>query len=286
MTKEDTKYVRDTLENSMQDHRHGEILAWLSKSDFSAQQSDVLSRRQEGTGNWFIRSDEFQSWLRQPNGTLFCPGMPGAGKTMISAIAIDHISQDAHVDQSKYGLAYLYCNYKAQGEQTALHLLSTIVQQLVHFRPSAIGPVTELYDQHTPRKTRPTLEEIVQCLQRVLSEHSAIYLIIDALDECQVEHDTRNTLLRTIQSLQNSADLRLMVTSRFNTDIQSRFTNTACLEVRAAKEDVRRYIICHRSRLPRCIQNDDELFASVQTTIADTVDGMSVSTSIGGKPPC
>ena len=52
--------------------------------DFPAQQSDIIGRRQEGTGQWFLNAPDIVKWLREPKETLFCPGIPGAGKASCS----------------------------------------------------------------------------------------------------------------------------------------------------------------------------------------------------------
>jgi len=41
------------------------ILNWLSslsEEDYSTQQADFLRQRQEGTGQWFLNSSQFQEW--------------------------------------------------------------------------------------------------------------------------------------------------------------------------------------------------------------------------------
>jgi hypothetical protein len=67
------------------------FMQWLSLTDFPTQQHDITSRKQDGTGQWVLDSAEFKKWLDGPDKTLFCPGIPGAGKTMMAAIAIDHL---------------------------------------------------------------------------------------------------------------------------------------------------------------------------------------------------
>jgi hypothetical protein len=39
-------------------------MEWLSPTDFPAQQRDIIIRRQEGTGQWFVDSPEFKRWLQ------------------------------------------------------------------------------------------------------------------------------------------------------------------------------------------------------------------------------
>lgn len=52
-----------------------DLMNWLSPLDFLSKQSDALSRRQEGTGQWLLESNEFRSWLGITGRVLWCPGM-------------------------------------------------------------------------------------------------------------------------------------------------------------------------------------------------------------------
>jgi len=56
------------------------LLEWLSPLNFSAQQNDLSSRRQEGIGEWLLQSNEFETWAQSDGLTLLCQGMPGAGQ--------------------------------------------------------------------------------------------------------------------------------------------------------------------------------------------------------------
>jgi len=49
---------------------------WLSSLNFKDTQADVLDQRTDGTGQWFLESDEFNAWLVSvvPQ-TLWCTGM-------------------------------------------------------------------------------------------------------------------------------------------------------------------------------------------------------------------
>jgi hypothetical protein len=59
LVKDDTSAIRDT--QSLRHHQ--DIIEWLSPIDFPAQQHDIISRRQEGTAQWFLDSVEFREWL-------------------------------------------------------------------------------------------------------------------------------------------------------------------------------------------------------------------------------
>ena len=62
------------------------ILDWLTPIDHASQQRDAISQRQAGTGGWLLDSQAYQDWLSTRNGTLFCVGGPGTGKTVFASI--------------------------------------------------------------------------------------------------------------------------------------------------------------------------------------------------------
>jgi hypothetical protein len=267
------RLVRDSTVKLVQhqdEQQNRTVFEWLSPVDFAAQHSDVINRRQEGTGMWFADSPKFHSWIHGSNQTLFCPGIPGAGKTMIAAIAVDHLWK--HVQSKDIGVAYIYCNYKTQTDQTAINLAAAILKQLIQERPSVPEPVASLYSRHAHRRTRPSFEEIRSALQTVVSNFSKVYIVVDALDECLKDH--RNQLLAMLRDLQLNGNISVMATSRFLPEVVQLFTLLPTLEVRADNSDVKRFIEGQIYRLPRCVQRDNELQEAIKDGISTAVDGM------------
>ena len=158
------------------------IMDWLSSDNFATQQSAYISRRQEDTGLWFFDSNEFTKWAHGTHQTLFCPGIPGAGKTMIAATAVHYLQTPAQTHQ--VGVTYLYCNYKRQAEQTIPNLIAAVLKQLVHDRPSIVQPLSSLYQKHRGQGTRSSLGDFVKVLKPVITNYSKVYIVLDALDEC------------------------------------------------------------------------------------------------------
>ncbi|KAL8991285.1 MAG: hypothetical protein Q9169_007902 [Polycauliona sp. 2 TL-2023] len=282
MIRDDTAMIRkalptletglETIQQGQNSQQHRESLAWISSTDFAAQQSDIISRRQEGTGVWFLTSPDFRSWLDGPNRTLFCPGIPGAGKTMVAAIAVDHLCNEARNED--VGVAYIFCNYKTQSEQTTVKLAGTILRQLVQQRLSVAKPLTELYNRHIGKATRPSWKEILDTLQPVLSEYSRVFVVIDALDEFADPDSNRTGPVRELRKLQSTGWLHLMVTSRFIPSIVEDFGQSLHLEIRADESDVKRFIGVQLHRLPKCVQRDNELQQTIREKISTAVDGM------------
>jgi hypothetical protein len=283
--KDDTSFIRDHMPVILasveaikhdRDHAHIEDLkAWISPVDSLSQQSDILRRRHEGTGQWFMNTPQFAEWLHPANTgrVLFATGIPGAGKTTIAAIVIDHLM--TNVQSSTTGIAWLYFNYKSRNEQTEVGLLAALLKHLIQDRtPDIVKIVETLQGICAARKSSPTPGELKKVLQYVLASFSIVYIVVDALDECPSEDGTRRQLMGHLRELQSCTDLRVMVTSRHIPEIVEAFQDAASVELRAHDEDVIRFVAGQMDRLPRCIQRDVELQRLVQEKITGAIDGM------------
>ncbi|KAG7041654.1 ankyrin repeat protein [Colletotrichum scovillei] len=89
----EVRSLRKNLAERHLDESRRRVLDQITSIDFTAQQIDNLDRRQEGTGKWLLESPEFEAWVLGDRRTLFCPGMPGAGKTMLSSIVIEYLKR-------------------------------------------------------------------------------------------------------------------------------------------------------------------------------------------------
>ncbi|KAL9085606.1 MAG: hypothetical protein Q9165_007506 [Trypethelium subeluteriae] len=264
-----------TKANAIRDAQNAQqnqaLLQWLSPTDFPAQQQDIISRRQDGTAQWFLDSAEFTSWMDGSSKTLFCPGIPGAGKTMMAAVAIDHVSRTMSPDDA--GLAYIFCSYKAQFEQSTRNLFAALVKQLAQPRPDLIGPVEDM-QKKCRRGGKTSYDEIYKALQNICSAHRIVYLIVDALDEYNDKDGTRSELINKLLQLQASTHVQVLFTSRDLPVITEKFKTSLVLEVRASEEDVRRFVKGRLPLLPKCIQNDKELQDKIGKVVLRAADGM------------
>jgi len=118
----------DKLVHHQDNQERRAIIDWLSPTNYATQQSDFISRRQEGTGLWLINSSEFQGWLSPSKQIIFCPGILGAGKTIITSIIINYLWTE--FNNTNVGIAYLYYNYQQQQERSAKALLLSLLKQL------------------------------------------------------------------------------------------------------------------------------------------------------------
>jgi Cdc6-like AAA superfamily ATPase len=255
-----------------------EILDWLTPLNSAPQQHDFISRRLPGTGQWLLESAEFQKLLDADKQTLFCPGIPGAGKTILTSIVIEDLNKRFQTDSS-IGVAYLYCNFKRSHVQKLEDLLLSLLKQLSQKLLLIPDVVRSLYDKHKYQQTRPSTDEISKTLCSAVASFSKVFIAVDALDECQVNHRCRSRFLSEIFNLHNKYGVNLFATSRFIPEITENFKGGAMLEIRASDDDLRRYLDGHMTRLPKCVLRSPELQDNIKDSIIGTVNGMYVSPS-------
>jgi Cdc6-like AAA superfamily ATPase len=249
-----------------------DILHWLTPIDYGPQQSDFIKRRQEGTGTWLLGTEEFKTWLDQRNKTLFCSGIPGAGKTILTSVVVDHLCSKYRANLS-VGIAYIYCNFRQREQQNLENLLLSLVKQLLQTRTFEPEIVRTLYDSHSRKQTRLSFNEILEALGSVAAQYSRVLVIVDALDECGVSDGERQKFLSAIFNLQDKTGVNLFVTSRINGKIAKLFETALSLQIRANREDVESYLDGQMSLLEPDIL-DDDLRDTIRREIVSAVDGM------------
>jgi hypothetical protein len=255
------------------DQEHQTIVDWITLVDYTPQQNDSIARRQEGTGQWFLDSAEFQEWLKTKRRTLFCPGIPGAGKTILTSVVIEDLYERFRSNPD-VGISYIYFDYKEQHKQKVDDLLASLLRQLTQGRSSLTDPVRFLYERHKDRRTRPSYKEILSTLQSIAVMYSRVFIIIDALDEFEASDNCRSRFLKAIFDLQENSGANIFATSRSIPEIRAKFTDSTCIEIRARNEDIRNYLVI------RTTQSDSNLVRDyceeIKTRIIEAVDGMCV----------
>lgn len=229
-----TNYMLDREEDM-------KILDWLSTDHYGAQQSDALKRWHQETGQWFLGSKEYQDWLQTRERTLYCPGIPGAGKTTMVSAAIHDIGQRFSSDPN-VGLAYVFFTFSRQREQTVEHVLASLLVQFLCQQRSLPNHIRELHENHRKMATRPTHEELSAALSRLTSGHKRAFIVLDALDECTTEGQCRAKILTDVLDLGVRAGVNILATSRMHDEIASKFNrpdiSTTTLPILARDRDI------------------------------------------------
>lgn len=233
-------------------------------------QNDILSRRHERTGVWFLNSTEFQKWVAGPARMLWCPGIPGAGKTVLASLAVDHL-QTIFKDE-KVAVLCVFCSYTNQDNQTSVDLVASILKQVLR-TTGVTDEIRKVYQDHQTHATRPGLTKLSSLLQSSIATLPKVFIVIDGLDECP--QTTRDTFVREIPKLGSSA--HLLITSRQSISIAREFPDAMYLELHASDTDLEVYIRSKTQQdrhLARYVGQDPSLQEEVVATIIGKARGM------------
>ncbi|KAF3033139.1 hypothetical protein E8E12_001978 [Didymella heteroderae] len=260
----DALHQTDSIQNAAQ--KKEKILQLFSPIDHASRQSDVLQARQPGTGQWLFRKDLSHAWEKTAGSVLFCPGVPGAGKTVMTSIVIDHLLNEFGSD-STVGVAFIYCEHQRCEQQTPESLISSLLKQLAQ-QAAAIPPaVRDLHygSQFNGRQQQPKLEAIYDALVAASQCFSRTFILVDILDEC----GSQKTLseLSRLFTAQQIRPFNVLVTSRRLPDIEELFAGHEQIEIRADEHDVEAYLNQQMTRLPNPARADLHLHTEIHSTI-------------------
>jgi len=190
-------------------------LANLVKTDPSTNHYRACQLHEHHTGQWLIRSRDYQDWLTGMSRFLWIHGIPGAGKTILASFVIQNIQELCeNAGQLFIGHAYYYCYFGRDQDETG-PFLCWIISQLCRQAkeiPQQLGSMLA-------RGTEPGYKELLEMLETILGRFAHVYIVIDALDESQGLDNLLN-LLYTLSTQQPFRNLKILATSRLIGDIQ------------------------------------------------------------------
>jgi Cdc6-like AAA superfamily ATPase len=217
---------------------------WISAPDPNLNYIKALSQHLANTGSWFLHSDTFTDWRTEPNSFLWLHGIPGCGKTVLSAAIIQNILEN---HTSGIGVVYFYFDFNTTEKQVSGNLFRSIFSQLCQQCVTFPDPVKTLYEScaSSRPKREPSSTEILIAIQDMIKAFPSCFLVLDALDEC----GDREIVLRMLQDLHSQMDnLHILVTSRKKRDIELAVESfldedfRVDLQTAVVDEDIRLYV--------------------------------------------
>lgn len=180
------------------------------------------------------------------------------------------------------GIAYLYCNFRRHDEQKLHDLLLSLVKQLALGQNSLPQDAKKIFDEYKTKNQRPSLDDTKELLGCMVDSHLRVFILVDALDECQGSDGCRVNLLTDMFFLQDKLKVNIFATSRLIPEIMEKFEGCKRMEIRASEDDVRRYVHGqldggNMEHLPSLIKHKPDLKDEIIKGISDAVDGMYVT---------
>ena len=201
-----------------QDNQYHRIYDWLKPPDFSTNLNKAQSERHKGTGTWFLENEQFNKWKSGACRFVWLHGIPGCGKTVLSATIIEHLNQQS---PSSHILLAFFFDFTDTNKQSTDHLVRSLITQLYSRCENARQELDKLLLSCDNGRRQPSYEHLLDTFLRMASHVGNIRIIIDALDECK----EIKQLLMWMKHLLNSEheSVHLLATSRKEEDIESEF---------------------------------------------------------------
>lgn len=218
------------------------FLKWISPIDFDAAQQAVLFQRWPGTGTWLYENSFFQDWfLSRKSRVLWCKGTPGSGKSVLSSGVIDYI-RNKHAQEESVGVAFAYFRYYLAEVQRPENILTAFVKELCRRMKQVPIGLLDSFRFHSQNDTRPDFQACVEQFDLAVRNFKEVFIIIDALDEC--ENEAKRLILDLIwDATRKFPCIKFFVASRPENDIKEYFEDlrVPIVEVRAQK-DIKIYL--------------------------------------------
>lgn len=141
--------------------------------------------------------------------------------TVESSTIIEHLQKESSVSNKKSAVAYFFFDFKATAKQEASSCLSSITGQLCDQASFLPALIKKLHSRCHSGHSHPNISELQELLFAITKEFSQVFIIIDALDECDIINEKHDILTALSEiKLRNLAPLHMLVTSRPYTDIE------------------------------------------------------------------
>ncbi|KAK4067399.1 uncharacterized protein Triagg1_7579 [Trichoderma aggressivum f. europaeum] len=223
----DIRHAEEQLanESAAAQKEHREFLNWLSDVDPSSTYNDALVRYENGTNEWLLKgSEEFKAWETNANSLIWLHGKAGSGKSVLTSSVINYL-KDRHTLKPSTALAYFYFSFSDIKKQQVNEMLASLIKQICsnRFDVSQLDAIKRLND-YKMKGQRPDTQTLETALLSSTSGCSAVYIIIDGLDECPLLGGQREQLLKSLRRILAAAsdNFHIFLTSRKKPDINLR----------------------------------------------------------------
>jgi hypothetical protein len=261
--------------DTQQSDEFRKIVAWLAPPDPGTNHATARQRHERETGDWLLKSIQYQSWKNSAVGHLWLYGKAGCGKTILCSTAIEDIRTTCEQDTDT-SFAFFYFSFSDDRKQSDSDLLRSLVAQL-GWREPGLSMLRQAYENNKQILPGPDLLESI--LLASIRPCSKVYLLVDALDECPEDNETRRSVLQRLEGLtRDTPNLKVLATSRELDRIRRSMARLVaeplCVITRAVDADIQLYLSTEMSRDEYLCEPRPEMRTLIEKTIVSRADGM------------
>lgn len=265
--------INNSFQTAATDELSRTMSAWLDAPDPSTNLATARNKRQQATGTWLLNSPRFLKWKSEASSFLWLHGKAGSGKTILSSTAVHSLFEQRGKDTT---VVYFYFDFQIHEKQLLQSLLKSLADQLFTHNHQTFKILEDSYNLHSCGRTIPSLQDLKAVIRRLIDKSAAVYLFIDALDECADREDLIETLEEITRWKQTN--VHIFVTSRRETYIEDSLnviaTDEISLEESVVDEDIRSYIQYQLQHEKRLAKWSDDIRMEIETALVKGANGM------------
>jgi hypothetical protein len=202
-------------------------------------------------------------------------GKAGCGKTVLSSTVIEDMRLHCNT-LPNVGHAVFYFSFSDDHKQAFEDLLRSMAVQLGWKEPG-LSMLQAAYDK--PNQGSLGTQELEKILLASIASFDAVYLHLDALDECPESGDARQDVLTGIEKFAHAtSNLRIFATSRELQDISESMdrvgSSSLLISSQAVDIDIRSYVSSQVSLDSRLNRLNPTTKSLIENTIGSKADGM------------
>lgn len=234
-----------------------------------------LKLHQPGTCLWFLDGRTFVDWYTTPNAKLWVYGIPGAGKTILSALAIQ---KALAVASETRAVIFYYCSFKDDRTRHLSGILTCFIGQLARQNEECLAILQRKFQGFGDLNTSPWTKnhsDLVALLGKMCAVFEEVNILIDGVDEC---HDA-STVSETLADLSKSSAVRILVSSRREHHIKIFLEDFTAISIAAESQDLRLYVPAEielRMRKQKLRISNPDLKDEIIEKLVDGAKGMLV----------
>lgn len=226
-----------------------QIVRMLSAPDPSTNYQSASEARQPNTGLWFLESDQYHNLKDGQVQAIWLHGIPGCGKSVLSSTIIDDLHR-MNGSGTRSIVVYFYFDFSDPLKRTSESMIHSIITQLVQNIGTIPDAVATLFSALESNNRQGSFEEYLTALQNLILEFPRVFLVLDALDECDRQGTGMKKLRKALTGIAewNIKTLHLIITSRREWDIESWLKelverpNTISLQSDIVDKDIQLYV--------------------------------------------
>ena len=260
------------IENTKEQRR---ILQLIDAGDADEAYRANMKLHQHGTGLWFLEEGKpFSTWLAIPCSRLWVHGIPGAGKTILSALAIGKAAESV---STTHGIVFYYCSHRNELSRHLTGILRCLVGQLARQNRQCMSLLEEKFgpqDHTSVQSWTRNDDELEILLRKMLRRFDDVSIVIDGIDECHEVTIVTDTLAAIASEV---AGVRTLIFSRKEAEMEPFLEEFVSMSIAAESQDLRLYVpaqIEARTRLRKLRIKDSNVKDEIIETLVNGADGM------------